>query len=59
MGKPKIEVYKDRRKEWRFAIKSSNGKIVATGEGYKNKGGCFNGIKSLKNCMRTAKIVER
>ena len=37
MRQGKIEVYKDRKKEWRFRIKAKNGRILAHGEGYKNK----------------------
>lgn len=36
--KMKIEMYQDKRKEWRWRIIASNGKIVAvSGEGYKRK----------------------
>lgn len=35
---PRIHIYKDRKGEWRWRLKSSNGKIVAeSGEGYKRK----------------------
>lgn len=34
----KIEIYKDSRGEWRWRLRSRNGKIVADcGEGYKTK----------------------
>ena len=52
----KFEVYKDASGEHRFRLKAPNGKIIATGEGYKTKAACLNGIKSVKeNC----KIPER
>lgn len=35
---PRIFVYRDRKGEWRWRLKSANGKIVAeSGEGYKRK----------------------
>ena len=45
---PKFEVYKDKRGEFRFRLKASNGQIIATGEGYKAKASCLNGIDSIK-----------
>ena len=35
---PRLFVYRDRKGEWRWRLKSANGKIVAeSGEGYKRK----------------------
>ena len=45
---PKFEVYLDKAGEYRFRLKARNGEIVATGEGYKSKSGCLNGIESIK-----------
>lgn len=37
----RIIVYKDRKKEWRWRIKSRNGRILAdSGEGYKRRISC-------------------
>lgn len=37
----RIEVYKDELSEWRWRLKSSNGKIIATSsEGYKRRSSC-------------------
>ena len=48
---PKFEVYADRKGEFRFRLKAANGQIIATGEGYKAKKSCLNGIASVrKNC---------
>ena len=41
------EYYKDKRKEWRWRIKGSNGKVMAvSSEGYINKYSC-------RNCLTT------
>ena len=44
----KFEIYKDKRGEFRFRLKSSNGQTILTGEGYSAKAGCDNGIASVK-----------
>ena len=45
---PKFEIYKDKKGEFRFRLCASNGEIILTGEGYKSKDGCKNGIASVK-----------
>jgi hypothetical protein len=54
----KFEVYKDARGEFRFRLKASNGQVIATGEGYKSKASCMNGIESIKKNAPEAKVVE-
>ena len=41
---PKFEVYTDNAGETRFRLKATNGQIIATGEGYKAKASCLNGV---------------
>lgn len=55
---PKFEVYVDKAGEYRFRLKATNGEIIATGEGYKAKAGCMNGIESIKKNAPDAEIVE-
>jgi uncharacterized protein YegP (UPF0339 family) len=51
-----FEVYRDSKREHRFRLKAPNGQTLLSGEGYRSKAGCMNGIKSVKeNC----KIAER
>ncbi|MCD7804321.1 MAG: YegP family protein [Oscillospiraceae bacterium] len=45
---PKFEVYTDKAGEYRFRLKARNGEIIATGEGYKAKASCLNGIDSIR-----------
>ena len=45
---PKFEVYKDKAGEFRFRLKARNGEIIATGESYKAKASCLNGIDSIR-----------
>ncbi len=42
-----FEVYEDKVGEWRFRLKSKNGKIIAVGEGYKRKSSAFKVIDKI------------
>ncbi len=55
---PKFEIYLDKKGEFRFRLKAKNGQIIATGEGYKAKASCKNGIESIKKNAVDAKVVE-
>ena len=56
---PKFEVYADKRGEFRFRLKATNGQIIATGEGYKAKASCLKGIDSIRrNAPEAAVIIE-
>ena len=55
---PKFEVYTDKAGEFRFRLKAKNGEIIATGEGYKAKAGCLNGIDSIRRNAPDAEVVE-
>ena len=56
---PKFEVYKDKAGEFRFRLKAKNGEIIATGEGYKAKASCLNGIESIRKNSVDSDIVEK
>ena len=55
---PKFEVYVDKAGEFRFRLKARNGEIIATGEGYKAKASCLNGIESIGKDAPEAPVVE-
>ena len=55
---PKFEVYVDKKGEFRFRLKARNGEIIATGEGYKKKDSCMNGIESVKKNAPDAPVEE-
>ena len=56
---PKFDVYKDKAGEFRFRLKARNGEIIATGEGYKAKASCLNGIDSIRrNAPDAALVIE-
>ncbi len=56
---PKFEVYNDKAGEFRFRLKARNGEIIATGEGYKAKPSCLNGIESIRRNAPEAEVVKQ
>lgn len=54
---PKFEVYADKRGEFRFRLKATNGQIIAVSEGYKALKSCLNGVESVKKNASEAEIV--
>ncbi len=55
---PKFEVYTDKAGDVRFRLKATNGQIIATGEPYKSKSSCLNGIESVRKNAADAQVVE-
>ena len=56
---PKFEMYADKKGDFRFRLKATNGQIIAVSEGYKAMAGCKNGIESVKkNAPEAAVVVE-
>ena len=55
----KFEIYKDKRGEFRFRLKASNGQNIMASEGYKAKSGCTNGIESVKKNASDESKFER
>jgi uncharacterized protein YegP (UPF0339 family) len=55
-----FEVFKDVKKEYRWRLKASNGKIIAdSGEGYVAKADCEHGIELVKKEAASAKIEDK
>ena len=55
---PKFEVYTDKKGEFRFRLKATNGQVIAVSEGYKAIASCLNGIESVKKNAVDAEVVE-
>jgi uncharacterized protein len=54
-----FEVYKDKGGEFRWRLRSVNKQVIATsGQGYKEKRDCTNGIESVKKNAPEAKVEE-
>jgi len=54
----RFEVYKDKAGEWRWRLRVINREIIAdSGEGYKTRAGCENGIDLVKKYAPDAPVV--
>lgn len=54
----KFEITKDKRGEYRFRLKSTNGQVVAVSEGYTTKASATKGIESVKKLAADAAVVD-
>lgn len=55
---PKFEVYQYKNGDFRFRLKAKNGELIGTGQRYKSKSSCQNGIESIKTNSVVAINVE-
>jgi len=53
----KYELYLDKAGEHRFRLKASNGQNILASQGYADKSGCKNGIKSIATNAPKAEVV--
>ena len=59
LSRPKYQVYKDKRGEFRFRLIATNGRIIAVGEGYKAMKSCLNGIESIRKNAPEATVDDQ
>ena len=55
---PKFEIYTDKRGEFRYRLKATNGQIIAVGESYKSKKSALNGVESVRKNAAEGSIVK-
>ena len=49
MRTAKLEIYRDAKRQWRWRLRASNGRIVAdSGEGYRRKASLLAGIECVR-----------
>ena len=53
----RFEVFEDRKKQWRFRLRASNGKIICASEAYVSKRNAILGIRSIQECAPEAIII--
>ncbi|MBR6045321.1 MAG: YegP family protein [Ruminococcus sp.] len=53
---PKFEIYTDKKGEFRFRLKATNGQVICASEGYTTKPACKNGIESVRKNAADAPI---
>ena len=58
VSNPKFQLYRDRAGQFRFRLRSRNGKIIAVSEGYQTRSGCENGIGSVRQNAPAAELEE-
>lgn len=54
-----LEIFKDKRGQWRWRVKARNGEIVAASEGYATKGNAVRGAADLANALGVERSIER
>lgn len=54
----KFEIFKDDNGQFRFRLKSANGKIICQSEAYTRKHNAYKGIKAVCGANAKTKIVE-
>lgn len=54
----KFEIYRDKKSEFRFRLKATNGEIIATGEGYPTLQACRKGIASIQKNAASAITIN-
>jgi uncharacterized protein YegP (UPF0339 family) len=54
----KFEIFTDRKKQYRFRLKASNGEIIAASEAYETKAACLKDIKSIQKNAPAAQIID-
>lgn len=54
----KFEIFKDKKGEFRFHLKATNGEIILASEGYKAKTSCKNGVESVRKNAANANRFE-
>ena len=55
----KFEISKRSNGEYQFNLKAGNGQVILTSEGYGDKGGCTNGIESVRKNAASESNFER
>lgn len=53
-----FETYEDAKKEYRWRLKATNGQVIATSQGYKDKRDCENSIDVIKKGAEKARVEE-
>ena len=52
MRRAKLEIYRDAKREWRWRLRASNGRIVAdSGEGYRRRAAVYEAVKRVRSIL--------
>lgn len=53
-----VEVFHNEQKQWYWRIKSANGQILATSEGYTTKQSAYEVAENLHKCLLFSELIE-
>ena len=53
---PRLELYQDKREDYRFRLRARNGEIIAVSESYSSRSACLSGLESVLANAPTAEI---
>ena len=52
MRHAKLQIYRDGRREWRWRLRASNGRILAdSGEGYRRRASVYEAVERVKSIL--------
>jgi len=52
MRHAKLQIYRDARREWRWRLRASNGRIMAdSGEGYRRRASIYEAVGRVKSIL--------
>jgi uncharacterized protein YegP (UPF0339 family) len=54
----KFEIFMDRKKQYRFHLRASNGEVIAASQAYENRAACIKGIKAIQKNAPAAVISD-
>ena len=58
MSHPKIEIFRDRRGEYRWHLRASNGQIVCQGESHKRQRDALRAVLRVQETFASATLAE-
>ena len=58
MPNPKFELYRDKSGQFRFRLRSRNGKIIAVSDSYSTKAAALSGLESVRKNAADAALEE-
>ena len=58
MPNPKFELYRDKSGQFRFRLRSRNGKIIAVSDSYSSKSAALSGLESVRKNAADAALEE-
>jgi len=52
MRTAKLQIYRDAKREWRWRLRASNGRILAdSGEGYRRRAAVYEAVKRVRSIL--------